>query len=136
MLFIFPAPNNYINFIKSQWVTFICLHLFFYHQIQEAYVILTFEWIITFAVVLARYRRVRANSQTVNFRREFGEEKQSLQSTETSPRLFAVCSRVLVLEKTGSSDVFGSFCKNTRSWTQELPKLVSPKSFPAFSSPW
>lgn len=69
MLFVSPNPNNYINFIKRQWVTFICIHLFFGHQIPTAYVILTFKWIITFAVVIPWHWRVRANSQTANFRR-------------------------------------------------------------------
>lgn len=43
MLFVSPTPNNYINFIKNQWVTFTCLHLFLCHQIHKAYVILTFK---------------------------------------------------------------------------------------------
>lgn len=97
MLFVSPTPNNYINFIKSQWITFICLHLFFHHQIHKAYVILTFKWIITFAVVIARHRRVRTNSQTENFRTYFGdrlchplEERQSIQPTETAPQV--LCS--------------------------------------------
>lgn len=53
MLFASPSPNDYINFIKHQWVTFICIHLFFSHWIHKTYVILKCKWIITFAVVVA-----------------------------------------------------------------------------------